>query len=265
MELLPVGMVRSAIKGRKQMPVWGAPASVEILPRFEPALLHIEKHSHFWIFGWLGDPEPERGVLQVTPRGVSDTGPGGLHGVFAVRAPARPNPIGLTVARLTGREGLRLDFDRLDFVDGTIVVDLKPYFITRDLIFSANGRQVGQPRSAEELRVSLWNQALHYSAAASTDLALGVRIIEHYRSMFRAMCDVEEWDVAVPLARPLLVDSLVSLTRTTPGRGNLHFPLEDRVVICREAEYRPLGSLPENAEAVLSAKPESLFVFRDLR
>ncbi len=55
--------------------------------------------------------------------------------MFAVRSPARPNPIGLTSARLLKREGLVLHLDKLDFLDGTVVVDIKPYFAVRDLHF----------------------------------------------------------------------------------------------------------------------------------
>jgi tRNA-Thr(GGU) m(6)t(6)A37 methyltransferase TsaA len=120
------------------MSVWGVPASVEIYSEFAAALHRIEKHSHLWVFAWLNNGRDERDVLQVTPRGVTDPGPEGLHGVFSVRSPARPNPIGLTVAKVLSRDGLTIHFDRLDFVDQTPVLDLKPYFVTRDLVFSAN-------------------------------------------------------------------------------------------------------------------------------
>ena len=152
MTLTQIGTVRSAIKNRKDLPPLGAPASVELLPEFAAGLLHIEKHSHLWVLAWLDTAA--RDVLQVVPRGLKDQGDAGLHGVFAVRAPARPNPIGLTAARVVGREGLTIHFDALDFNDGTPVIDLKPYFASRDMIFSATSAQVGRPADIDSVRAS---------------------------------------------------------------------------------------------------------------
>ena len=88
------------------MPPLGAPAAVDLFPEFADGLLRFEKHSHIWVMAWLDGAE--RDVLQVTPRGVRDRGPDGLHGVFSVRSPARPNPIGLTAARVLRVEGTRM-------------------------------------------------------------------------------------------------------------------------------------------------------------
>lgn len=258
-ELKPVGVVRCGVRERKQMPVWGVPASLEILPEFEDGLHRIEKHTHVWVLGWLVQGGPERDVLQVTPRGVSDPGPEGLHGVFAVRSPARPNPIGLTAARLLRREGRRLDLDRLDFLDGTPVVDIKPYFINRDLIFSAGGRQVGKPRSREDLRESLLVQAVQFHGGRQPDLELGVRILEHYRATVHDMNDPGGYRVTAPLSRPVLIDALQGITRATPGRGTLAFHDRPAVVIDARAEYLLRGPLPAD---VLAASDDELFEFR---
>lgn len=258
-ELKPVGVVRCGVRVRKEMPVWGVPASIEILPEYEQALHRIEKHTHIWVLGWLVQGGPERDVLQVTPRGVSDPGPAGLHGVFAVRSPARPNPIGLTAARLLRREGRRLDVDRLDFLDGTPVVDIKPYFINRDLIFSAGGRQVGKPRSREDLRESLLVQAVQFHGERRPDLELGVRIFEHYRTTVHGMNDPGGYRVTAPLSRPVLIDALQGITRATPGRGTLAFHDSDAVIIDGRAEYRLHEPLPAD---VLAASDEDLFEFR---
>ncbi|MBI5086694.1 MAG: tRNA (N6-threonylcarbamoyladenosine(37)-N6)-methyltransferase TrmO [Acidobacteria bacterium] len=260
MLLRAVGVVHSPVKERKQMPVWGTPASVEIYPGFADALLRIEKHSHLWVFGWLMMGRDERHVLQVTPRGVSDAGPEGLHGVFSVRSPARPNPIGLTAARVTGRDGLVLHMDRLDFLDGTPVVDLKPYFITRDLIFSANGLQVGKPRSREDLRESLVVQAVHFRGALTPEIALAVRIVEHCRLTYHDLNDPGEYRITAPLARPVLADGLMGITRATPGRGTLQFGPEDVVRFDGIAAYRPVAGLLLSSEEILTAPDSSLFL-----
>lgn len=258
-QLKPIGAVRSPVTDRKAMPPWGVPASVEVFPEFSAGLLRIEKHSHLWILGWFDRGEHEREVLQVTPRGVADKSPAGLHGVFAVRSPARPNPIGLTAAQVVGREGNTLFLDRLDFLDGTPVIDIKPYFITRDLIFSANGGQIGRPRSREELRDSLRAQATHFLGSLPPAAALAVRIVEHYRVTRHDMNDPPAWDVAAPLSRPALIDALMGMTRVSPGRGNLRFLQRDEVIFDSAVVYTPAPYLPQDSGAILSAPDEELF------
>jgi tRNA-Thr(GGU) m(6)t(6)A37 methyltransferase TsaA len=258
-ELRPIGVVHSSVAERKIMPPWGVPASVEIWPEFAAGLLRIEKHSHLWILGWFDRGEHERDVLQVTPRGVADKSPAALHGVFAVRSPARPNPIGLTVARVLSREGLTIHLERLDFLDGTPVIDIKPYFITRDLVFSANGGQIGRPRSREELRDSLCAQAAHFHGALPPGAALAVRIVEHYRVTFHGMNDPARWKITAPLARPELIDAIMGMTRVTPGRGDLRFHSSPAVRFEGEADYTPAANLPAGTSAILAAPDEALF------
>lgn len=260
-QLKPVGIVRCGVSARKEMPVWGVAASVEIFPEFEAALHRIDKHTHLWILGWFEREPGERDVLQVTPRGVTDTGPEGLHGVFSVRSPARPNPIGLTAARLLRREGRRLDLDRLDFLDGTPVIDIKPYFPNRDLIFSAASSQIGRPRSRDELRESLLAQAVQFHGQRSPEVELGVRIFEHYRAELHQMNDPGPCRITVPLQRPVLCDAFMGMTRATPGRGTLAFHTEPTVRIGDHAEYGLRENLPDG---VLEAPEEMLFEFRPI-
>lgn len=257
--LKPVGRVHCGVSERREMPVWGVPATIEIFPEFEAALHRIEKHSHIWVLGWFDRGLNEREVLQVTPRGVTDAGPEGLHGVFAVRSPARPNPIGLTATRLLRRDGRFLEVDRLDFLDGTPVIDIKPYFINRDLIFSANGQQVGKPRSREDLRESLLVQAVQFHGGRTPDLELGVRIFEHYRAVLHDLNDPGGYRVSVPPDRPALCDAFMGMTRVTPGRGTLRFHHGAYVLIDGAAEYRLLPEMPTD---ILTAPDEMLFEFR---
>lgn len=254
----PVGYVHSEITGKQQMPVWGAPAWVEILPEYGEGLLRIEKHSHLWVFGWLAQGRDERHVLQVTPRGVTDPGPNGLHGVFAVRSPARPNPIALTVAKVVSLDGLKIHFDRLDFLDGTPVLDIKPYFATRDLIFSASGWQVGKPRSREELRDSLTAQALRFHGQPHPDLALAVRILEHYRWSRVDLNDPGSYRVTVPADRPVLIDGMLGVTRSTPGRGTMQFGPVGTVLV-EDVTYRLRPADWVDMQAALDAPDEALF------
>lgn len=213
------------------MPPFGVPARVELLPRFAAGLRRLEKHSHVWVFGWFD--RAERDLLEVTPRGVADHGPEGLHGVFAVRSPARPNPIGLTAARIVRIESAAIEVDRLDFLDGTPVVDLKPYFASRDLIFSASNQSIGRPADREALRESLLFQAERFHGERCGDLELGVRIVAHFRAEVLDMEEIAGWRIAVPLGRPCLVDTLMGTTRATPGRRTLAFQPDDCVVFER--------------------------------
>lgn len=269
MELEPIGVVRCSVAERKAMPTWGVAATVEIFERFAAGLHRIEKHTHLWVLAWLDTPPAgrasvERDVLQVTPRGVRQPGEEGRHGVFAVRSPARPNPIGLTASRLLGAEGRVLRFERLDFLDRTPVIDVKPYFVTRDMIFGAAGRQIGAPASREALRESLMAQAVAFHGRLAPEVALAVRIVEHFRLTHHALGDPPAWRVEAPLSEPVLLDALLGMTRASPGRGNLLLHGGPAIRLNLAAEYRPAALLPGGAEEILAAADEALFSYRAL-
>lgn len=221
MELKQIGTVRSASRERASVPRLGGPGGVELFPEYLDGLLRVNKHSHLWVLVWLD--QAERGILQVTPRGVADEGPTGLHGVFSVRSPVRPNPIGMTLARVLRIEGPRIDFDRLDFVDGTPVIDLKPYFLSRDAVFSARNEQIGRPADRDALREALRMQAENFHGPSEPDLELAVEILTHLRADVLGMVEPVELRVTAPLDRPVLVDALAGMTRASLGRGTLAF------------------------------------------
>jgi tRNA-Thr(GGU) m(6)t(6)A37 methyltransferase TsaA len=93
---------------------------LEIEPRFEAGLTDIEGFSHLYVI-WAFD-RVEGYELMASP--PSDDR---QHGVFSTRSPRRPNPIGLTVVELLGREGSRLRVRGVDMLDGTPILDIKPY------------------------------------------------------------------------------------------------------------------------------------------
>jgi tRNA-Thr(GGU) m(6)t(6)A37 methyltransferase TsaA len=122
----PVGYVRSGYDDKQQIPKGPgakheAEGLLEILPEFERGLKDIEGFSHLFVI-WAFDRAEPGDVLEATP--PTDDRP---HGVFATRSPQRPNPIGLTVVELLGREGNRLRVRGLDMLDGTPILDIKPY------------------------------------------------------------------------------------------------------------------------------------------
>jgi tRNA-Thr(GGU) m(6)t(6)A37 methyltransferase TsaA len=94
---------------------------LEILPEFAPGLADIEGFSHLFVI-WVFDKSTDFDLIARPP---SDDGR--PHGVFATRSPRRPNPIGLTTVELLGRDGPKLRVRGVDMLDGTPVLDIKPY------------------------------------------------------------------------------------------------------------------------------------------
>ena len=93
---------------------------LNILPEFEPGLADIEGFSHLFVI-WLFDRTTGFDLTACPP---SDNR---IHGVFATRSPRRPNPVGLTVVQLLGRDHARLRVRGVDMMDGTPILDIKPY------------------------------------------------------------------------------------------------------------------------------------------
>ena len=120
----PIGVVRSPFAGADGTPIQSGrdhtPAAVEIDPSYAEGLADLEGFERIWLLTWLDRAGPCR--LKVTP--YMDTRPRGL---FATRAPCRPNPIGLSVVRLAGVRGRVLEIVGCDMLDGTPVLDVKPY------------------------------------------------------------------------------------------------------------------------------------------
>jgi tRNA-Thr(GGU) m(6)t(6)A37 methyltransferase TsaA len=121
----PIGFVRSDYTDTSQVPkgpgaTHTAAGVLEIVPDLEQGLTDIEGFSHLFVI-WVFD-RSEGFELMGTP--PTDDRP---HGVFATRSPYRPNAIGLTVVELLSREGRRLRVRGLDMLDGTAILDIKPY------------------------------------------------------------------------------------------------------------------------------------------
>jgi tRNA-Thr(GGU) m(6)t(6)A37 methyltransferase TsaA len=94
--------------------------TLEILPEFALGLKDIEGFSHLFVI-WVFDRSDGYDLLGAPP------GEEVAHGVFATRSPRRPNPIALTVVELLGREGVTLHVHGVDMLDGTPILDIKPY------------------------------------------------------------------------------------------------------------------------------------------
>ena len=104
----------------------GDHARIVLQPEYQDGLLGLEQFSHVWVIWWFdrNDTPEQRQILQVHPR-ANRQNP--LAGVFATRAPVRPNPVALTLCRIVALEGNVLEVDGIDAFEGTPVIDLKPY------------------------------------------------------------------------------------------------------------------------------------------
>jgi len=121
----PIGFARTPFTGTSQIPKGlgaehKADGVLEIAPAFEAGLADIEGFSHLYVI-WVFDRVDGVDLIAHPP---SDDRP---HGVFATRSPRRPNPIGLTVVELIERDGCRLRVSGVDMLDGTPILDIKPY------------------------------------------------------------------------------------------------------------------------------------------
>jgi len=121
----PIGYVESPYKSTQEIPKGlgakhEAEGALRILPEFELGLTDVEGFSHLIVI-WAFDRAEGFSLIGTPP---SDNRP---HGVFATRSPRRPNPIGLTVVELMHREGTALHVRGIDMLDGTPILDIKPY------------------------------------------------------------------------------------------------------------------------------------------
>lgn len=136
--ITPIGIVKSEIEDTKVMPLGGIEAQIEVFTEFSEALERIEESSHLWILSWFH--EAPRDLMKVVPKKVNPLSE--EFGVFALRCPARPNPIALTLVKLEKVEGKVLYVTGLDAVNGTKVLDIKPYF-KKDIVLSHYGPNIG--------------------------------------------------------------------------------------------------------------------------
>lgn len=135
-----IGIIRSGHTLAEKTPIQpvyaqGCPGRAEILPQFADGLGDVEGFSHLYLLYHMHQAGGVR--LSVKPF-LQDF----ERGVFATRAPCRPNPIGLSIVRLLRREGNVLYLEDVDVLDGTPLLDIKPYTARFDCILDTrNGWQ----------------------------------------------------------------------------------------------------------------------------
>jgi len=134
----PIGVIHTPFKAPENMPVQPARGKdiegwVEVDPRYEEALADLAGFSHIYLIFHF---HRSKGYsLKVVPHLDTEK-----RGLFATRAPRRPNPIGISVVRLKRIEGNKLHICDLDMLDGTPLLDIKPCVREFD---AANGLRIG--------------------------------------------------------------------------------------------------------------------------
>lgn len=122
----PIGYIKSGVKDRKDLPRQSVlnqdkKAIIEILPKFVEGIEGIKENSHGVILFYFHKSEKE-GPLRIKPHGRDE-----ITGVFSTRSPRRPNGIGLSIVKFTKVLEDKLEFEGVDMLDGTPVLDIKPY------------------------------------------------------------------------------------------------------------------------------------------
>jgi tRNA (adenine37-N6)-methyltransferase len=126
-KLKPIGVVHNEIKQTGYHDCKDIISKIEVDAKWAELLDGIEEFSHIIILFWMHKvPHDAEPPVKVHPRGRADLP---LVGLFATRAPQRPNPIGITIVKLLKLSGNILTVQGLDAIDGTPVLDIKSYMI----------------------------------------------------------------------------------------------------------------------------------------
>ena len=131
MALVPIGVIQSPYKRREDIPRQGRLSQeiceIEVFPEYALGLKDIEQCSHLFVLFWLHLGDRSR-LLATPPHDRKE------HGVFSTRSPSRPNLIALDIVELLEVKGNRITVRGMDALDGSILLDIKPYSAEMDSI-----------------------------------------------------------------------------------------------------------------------------------
>jgi len=124
-----IGRIRTPFKSRSECPKNTAESeaigTIELDQRFAAGLEDVGPYSHLWLVYWMH--QARRDLVRQVPAHL-----GRPRGTFALRSPVRPNPIAIAAVELVGVAGTILTVRKIDCVDGTPLIDIKPYFASTD-------------------------------------------------------------------------------------------------------------------------------------
>ena len=245
-EIFPIGIVKSAYGSAKEMPMSGAVASIVIEDQFLPAFDGLEKNSHLIIIGFLS--EAARDVLKVRPRQMREEYP--EIGVFSTRSPARPNPISVTVCKLVEIRDNTIIVDNLDLIDGTPILDIKPYIPNADCFFSARDGIYDDIQKSvdDEVRCGIFErEAVKFHGELCAYLVIACRIMVRVYTEFGSLRRDDL--VVVCNAHPCIADCVQGITYARAGlrrlvlgtdAGRLEFMDKDKRLIAEIGDLEGL-------------------------
>jgi tRNA (adenine37-N6)-methyltransferase len=130
--LTPIGVVKNTIKKPRFGSFKNDVSEIVLKKKLTDALRGIEDYSHVMIVYWMNKVKEK--VITHRPQGNPDVP---IVGIFSCRCPQRPNPIAVTTVKLMSRKGNKLKVKGLDILDGTPIIDIKPYWPVYDKVEAA--------------------------------------------------------------------------------------------------------------------------------
>ncbi|MGZ8888503.1 MAG: tRNA (N6-threonylcarbamoyladenosine(37)-N6)-methyltransferase TrmO [Halobacteriota archaeon] len=260
-DLKPIGVVQSAVKHSQDMPLQGVPAVIRVFDEFLEGLSGIEGDSHINVIGWFS--KAERTPLMVRPRKINPALK--ERGVFSLRSPTRPNPLSLSATRLLKVEGPLLYVEPLDLIDGSPIVDIKPYSSGWDAIFWArdvHSSFITRHMARADVLAELLREGFNYHGEKCGAIAVAAKIA--YDASQTLQANVRDFSLRLPQdINPHVADGLVGIARATMGNGRLIFSDEPSVLVSAASKstgYRILEVPNASALDVLEMRSEQLFI-----
>ncbi len=259
-DLKPIGTVQSTVTQSRDMSLQGVPAVINVFDEFLKGLTGIESDTHINVIGWFD--KADRAPLMVRPRKISAQLE--KRGVFSLRSPARPNPLSLTATRLVKVEGPLLYVEPLDLIDGSPVVDIKPYSAGWDTIFWArdvHSALITQHMAEEQVLAELFREAFNFHGEKCAAIAVSAKIAYDAAQVLET--SVRDIRLQLPqTVNPHLADGLVGVSRATMGNARLTFSEDPDIRIwtaTRSVIYRVFDVSGSDAQRVLQMSSDQLF------
>lgn len=256
-DIRPIGIVHSPQRDTSGMSLTGEQACIEVYPEYAQGLKRIEEHSYLWILSWFH--QANRNTRETTPRKVNPDAP--LYGVFGIRTPGRPNPIGLSLVKLDQVQGNKIIVQNLDAIDGSPVLDIKPYY-DQDIIFSPRYPYI-RPKQKELRREMMQKAALQHHQEECHDLLLALRMAIVAEE---ELGNLHSADLLVSvIGSPCLADTIQGLTRARIANPSRFFYRENdhMTLVSWKKENQELFLLPKSSsytkEELRFLPNESLF------
>lgn len=264
MSLVQIGVVRSPVLERRDMPAHGVRAEVEIFSAYEDGLLLIEGNTHLWIIGWYTGAE--RDQLQIV-RPEYRSGQR-RRGVFGLRSTTRPNSLGICASKLIDVRGRTLVLDHLDFIDGTPVVDIRRYSPSWDAVFPARSSREVMVEVEEAARLDIleMDASTFYDAVTPGVVAIA-RLMHHIILAWQVLPRDHELRVSIPSAGGSreYIDALQGITAVSFGSGRLQIHEgEDFILSWQDRKLSATPRMPASI-AISDARNAALGDLFDLR